>query len=92
MTFDNYRSIFSYSMTRKAFYNTLILVFSSATLTMVLSSVVSWFSVRRRSVASRWLNVLAFFPLAIPNMVNRATMTKSPLKPLKNMGAMRVTI
>ncbi len=65
----NYAAVIGRPMTQRAIWNTVVLVFSSATLTMLLASLISWFAVRSKARAARWLDVLAFAPLAIPGIV-----------------------
>src|SRR3954467_3969352 len=69
LSLDNYQSIVQKGLVQRAIGNTLILVFGSATLTMLLSALVSWFALRSKAGAARWLDVLAFAPLAIPGIV-----------------------
>jgi iron(III) transport system permease protein len=69
LSLDNYQSIVQKGLVQRAIVNTLILVFGSATLTMLLSALVSWFALRSKAGAARWLDVLAFAPLAIPGIV-----------------------
>jgi iron(III) transport system permease protein len=68
-TFNNYLSIAEQSLVRRAIGNTLTLVFTSATLTMLLSFLISWFSVRSKVRGAKLLETLAFAPLAIPHIV-----------------------
>jgi len=69
LSLDNFHSMFNSKFIRRAIGNTLILIFSSATLSMLLSGVVSWFAIRSKARAARWLNMLAFAPIAIPNIL-----------------------
>jgi iron(III) transport system permease protein len=69
LSLDNYWSIVQKGLVQRAIGNTFILVFGSATLTMVLSSLISWLALRSKARAARWLDVLAFAPLAIPGIV-----------------------
>ena len=54
---------------KRTFVNTLVMVFTTATVTMILSSFISWFATRSRTRSARWLDTLTFAPLAIPNVV-----------------------
>jgi iron(III) transport system permease protein len=69
MTFNNYFSIAEQSLVRRAIGNTVLLVFSSATLTMLLSCLISWYSVRSKVRGAKLLETLAFTPLAVPQIV-----------------------
>lgn len=69
LTLDSYRSLFDSVTIRRALGNTFLLVFAVSTLTMVLSSLISWFATRTKLRIGRWLDTLAFAPLAIPNIV-----------------------
>jgi len=69
LSLDNFHLLFNSEFIRRAIGNTLILIFSSATLTMLMSGVVSWFATRSKARAARWLNMLAFAPIAIPNIL-----------------------
>ena len=69
LTLDNYRSLFESVTIRRSLGNTFLLVFAVSTLTMVLSSLISWFATRTKLRIGRWLDILAFAPLAIPNIV-----------------------
>jgi iron(III) transport system permease protein len=69
LSLANYASVLGRSATQRAVLNTIILMFTSATLTMLLASLISWFAVRGKGRTARWLDVLAFAPLAIPGIV-----------------------
>jgi len=69
LSFANYARAISSPFARKAIINTLILVLVSATVVMLLGSLIAWFSVRERGGAVRILDVLAFAPMAIPPVV-----------------------
>lgn len=69
VSLDNYRAILSSSKIQQAISNTFILVFSTASLAMALSGLISWFAVRSKSKLARLLDALAFSPLAIPRIV-----------------------
>ena len=69
LTLDSYRSLFDSVTIRRALGNTFLLVFAVSTLTMVLSSLISWFATRTKLRIGRWLDTFAFAPLAIPNIV-----------------------
>ncbi len=69
VSLDNYRAILSSTKIQEAISNTFILVFSTASLAMLLSGVISWFAVRSKSKLARLLDIIAFSPLAIPRIV-----------------------
>jgi iron(III) transport system permease protein len=69
VSLSNYRTILNTTKVQHAIVNTSVLVFSTATLTMMLSGVLSWFAVRGRGKLAGYLDMIAFAPLAIPRIV-----------------------
>jgi iron(III) transport system permease protein len=69
VSLNNYRTIISSTKVQQAILNTFILVFSTATLAMLLSGLISWFAVRGKGKLTRLLDMIAFAPLAIPRVV-----------------------
>lgn len=69
VTLRNYRDILGETTVHEALGNTAILVLASATLAMLIGSLVSWYSVRTPSRLARWLDMLAFLPVAVPHIV-----------------------
>jgi iron(III) transport system permease protein len=69
LSWANYRSVFESSTIRRSLGNTVTIVAIVSTVTMVLSALISWFAIRMKGRAARWLDTLAFAPLAIPNIV-----------------------
>jgi len=69
LTLFNYRDILSQPLVHQAIGNTLILVLANATVVMLLASLISWYSVRNFTRIARWLDMLAFLPIAVPNIV-----------------------
>lgn len=69
LSLANYAAVLGRSATQRAVLNTIVLMFTSATLTMLLASLISWFAVRGKGRTARCLDVLAFAPLAIPGIV-----------------------
>jgi iron(III) transport system permease protein len=69
LTLSNYKAVLDLATVQHAVSNTVILVIASATLTMVLAILVSWFSVRSPSRVARWVDALALTPMAIPGVV-----------------------
>jgi len=69
ISLNNYRTITSSTKVQQAILNTFILVFSTATLAMLLSGIMSWFAVRGKGKLVRSLDMIAFAPMAIPRIV-----------------------
>lgn len=65
----NYVALFESSMVLRSLGNTAIVVIVGATLTMVVSLLVAYVTTRPINAWCRWLDVLAFMPIAIPNIV-----------------------
>lgn len=69
LSFDIYRRLLTNPMISRAVLNTIILVVSSATIVMVISCLIGWFTVRSNSKAGKILDALSFLPMAIPPIV-----------------------
>ncbi len=69
LTMENYRVIWEYPGVTKAFVNTGILGTVTASATMILASMVSWFTVRGNFWGKRLLDTLSFLPIALPSIV-----------------------
>lgn len=69
LSLTNYSRALDSPFAQQAIGNTLILVLASATLVMLLGSLIAWFSVRDRGPVVRILDILAFAPTAIPPVV-----------------------
>jgi iron(III) transport system permease protein len=69
LSLDNYRSVFHNTTIWRSLGNTFTMVFIVSTSTMLLSGLISWFSIRSKLRLAGWLDTLAFAPLAIPNIV-----------------------
>jgi len=69
ISLNNYRTITGSTKVQQAILNTFILVFSTATLAMLLSGIMSWFAVRGKGKLARFLDMIAFAPMAIPRIV-----------------------
>ena len=69
MTLDNYATVFQMPLAGTALTNSLLLGIGSATVVMLLTSVVSWVVVRTRLPGRRLLDLLAFTPIVIPGLV-----------------------
>lgn len=69
LSFDIYRRLLTNPMISRAVLNTVILVVSSATIVMLISCLIGWFTVRSNSRAGKILDALSFLPMAIPPIV-----------------------
>ncbi|MBI3524842.1 MAG: iron ABC transporter permease [Betaproteobacteria bacterium] len=69
LTLANFVSVFEESQILRAISNTVILVMCSATLVMVLSVMIAWYAVRSKGRIGKYLELLAFAPMAIPPVV-----------------------
>jgi iron(III) transport system permease protein len=67
--FSNYARVLDQSAVQRAITNTVIMVLASATVVMLLSCLIAWFSVRSRSRLARYVDVLSFAPTAVPPIV-----------------------
>jgi iron(III) transport system permease protein len=69
LTLDPYRFIFSHAPIADAVWNTLVLAIGTATVIMVITSVICWITVKTK-VPGRWLlDTLASVPLMLPGIV-----------------------
>ena len=69
ISFNNYRTMMNSTKVQQSIFNTFILVFSTATLVMILSGAISWFVVRGKGKLGHSLDIIAFAPMAIPRIV-----------------------
>jgi iron(III) transport system permease protein len=69
LTLGNYKRLLSLPVIDRAFWNSLVLGVSSATIVMFLTAIVAWIVVRSRSPLKGTLDFLAFSPIAIPGLV-----------------------
>lgn len=69
ITLDNYRSIFVIGDFYRALMNNVVAGVSSATLAALLAAGIAWLVVRTKFSGRRWLDVVAFSPIAIPGVV-----------------------
>lgn len=65
----NYMHVFNYPLTMRAFRNSIFLMLTTATATMLLTSVIAWISVKSKVKGRGLLDGLAFIPIAIPGIV-----------------------
>jgi iron(III) transport system permease protein len=68
-TLSRYREIFGLTTVREALGNTLMLVFGASSIVMVLATLISWYSVRTKSLSGKLLDFVSFLPIAIPGIV-----------------------
>jgi iron(III) transport system permease protein len=69
LTLDPYRFIFSYPNLPQTIWNTLLLSFGSATLIMLVTSVICWIVVKTK-IPGRWLlDNVASLPMVFPGLV-----------------------
>ncbi len=69
LSFKGYRFIFTYSASLRAFRNSIFLMLSTATITMLLTSIIAWIVIKSRIKGRGILDGLAFIPIAIPGLV-----------------------
>ncbi len=68
-SFKNYLFVFNYPTTLRAFRNSIFLMLLTATLTMLLTSVIAWIAVKSRIKGRGLLDALTFLPIAFPGIV-----------------------
>jgi iron(III) transport system permease protein len=69
LTFDAYRAVFDYPEIGAVIWNTAVLASATATIIMLMTSVLAWIVVRTR-LPGRWaLDSLASLPLVFPGLV-----------------------
>jgi iron(III) transport system permease protein len=66
LSLDNYRAILDQDLFRRAFINSTFLGIASATIVVLLMTVVAWISVKTQIRGRKALDSLAFAPIAIP--------------------------
>jgi iron(III) transport system permease protein len=69
LTLDPYRFIFSYPNLPRTVWNTLLLSFGSATLIMLVTSVICWIVVKTRLPGRSLLDNVASLPMVFPGLV-----------------------
>jgi iron(III) transport system permease protein len=69
MTWANYHYIINYPLAATAFKNSFYLSVGSATLVMLLTSVISWITVKTKLPGRAFLDSMAFIPIAMPGIV-----------------------
>jgi iron(III) transport system permease protein len=69
LTLANYHYVLTYPLALTAFKNSFILSVSSATVVMLLTSVIAWITVKSKIPGRVFLDNLAFIPIAMPGIV-----------------------
>lgn len=69
LTLANYKYILNYPLALTAFKNSFYLSVGSATLVMLLTSVIAWITVKSKLPGRIFLDNLAFIPIAMPGIV-----------------------
>jgi iron(III) transport system permease protein len=69
LSLDVYRRVVANPVFARAAFNTVVLIVSSATIVMVMSTLIGWFTTRSGSRAGKALDALSFAPMAIPPIV-----------------------
>ena len=69
LTLDNYKYILDYPLAWTAFKNSFYLSVGSATLVMLLTSVIAWITVKSKIRGRGFLDNMAFIPIAMPGIV-----------------------
>ena len=69
MTWSNYIYILNYPLALTAFKNSFILSIGSATLVMLLTSVIAWITVKTKLPGRALLDNMTFIPIAMPGIV-----------------------
>ncbi len=69
LTLANYHYVLTYPLALTAFKNSFYLSVGSATLVMMLTSVIAWITVKSKIPGRAFLDNLAFIPIAMPGIV-----------------------
>ena len=69
MTWSNYLYILNYPLALTAFKNSFILSIGSATLVMLLTSIIAWITVKTKLPGRALLDNMTFIPIAMPGIV-----------------------
>jgi len=69
MTWANYQYIINYPLAMTAFKNSFYLSVGSATLVMLLTSVIAWITVKTKLPGRAFLDNMTFIPIAMPGIV-----------------------
>jgi iron(III) transport system permease protein len=66
---ENYAYLLNFDPFRRAAWNSIVLALLSATVVMLLTSIVAWIAYKSRLPGRKALDYLAFLPIAIPGLV-----------------------
>ena len=69
MTWSNYHYILNYPLAATAFKNSFYLSVGTATLVMLLTSVIAWITVKTKLPGRAFLDTMTFIPIAMPGIV-----------------------
>ncbi|HYJ15355.1 MAG TPA: iron ABC transporter permease [Candidatus Limnocylindria bacterium] len=69
MTWSNYHYILNYPLAATAFKNSFYLSVGTATLVMLLTSVIAWITVKTKLPGRAFLDTMCFIPIAMPGIV-----------------------
>ncbi len=69
MTLANYHYILNYPLAATAFKNSFYLSVGSATVVMLLTSVIAWVTVKTKLPGRAFLDTMTFIPIAMPGIV-----------------------
>ncbi len=69
LSLKNYIFVFNFPTTMTAFKNSIFLMLTTATITMLLTSVIAWIAVKSKIKGRGMLDVLTFIPIAFPGIV-----------------------
>ena len=69
VSLDNYVKVLQWGKARQTFINSGIAAFGTATVVMVVTSLISWITVKTRIPGRQVLDSLAFLPIAIPGLI-----------------------
>jgi len=69
MTWGNYHYILNYPLAATAFKNSFYLSVGTATLVMLLTSVIAWITVKTKLPGRAFLDTMCFIPIAMPGIV-----------------------
>jgi iron(III) transport system permease protein len=73
-TLEEYRFILTYPIITRAFKNSFLLAVISATVVMLLTSIIAWITVRTKMPGKWLLDALTFIPIAIPGVIMGVSM------------------
>ncbi|MCA1647984.1 MAG: iron ABC transporter permease, partial [Chloroflexi bacterium] len=68
LTFTNYQRLLANDATEVGLRNTFLLGFAGSTITLIFSAVVSYLTIRSRSLPARVLEFCAMLPLSVPSI------------------------